>query len=109
MPKVRSRVDTFGYLPRANISTISPVDRQEAFDAGAFAVEISESGSKSVALKFENGKTVLTAVPLDSVAGKTRLMPAEFLDATGRQLSDEGMAYLARLLPERPESYAPFV
>jgi 6-phosphofructokinase len=109
IPKVRSRVDTFGYLPRTNITAISPVDQHEAFDAGAFAVEVAETGSRSVALKYEDGKIVLRDVPLDAVAAKTRHMPESFLDSTGKQLSDEGMAYFGRLLPPRPDAYAPFV
>ncbi len=41
-PKVRARVDTFGYLPRAFSSAVSDLDRREAHDAGAFAVAAAE-------------------------------------------------------------------
>ena len=102
-PKVRVRVDTFGYLPRAFPGMISEVDRREAYAAGVFAVSTSLAGSASVALKLEDGKTVCRAVPLAAVAGKTRLMPPEFIAASGRTVSDAGMAYLARLVPRAPE------
>ena len=35
-PKVRARVDTFGYLPRGFAGMISDVDRREAFDIGRY-------------------------------------------------------------------------
>jgi 6-phosphofructokinase len=102
-PKVRSRVDTFGYLPRAFATMVSEVDRQEAFDAGAFAVKASAEGSGSVALTAEDGRTVIRRVSLDAVAGKTRLMPPEFITEGGNQLTAAGAAYLSRLVPRAPE------
>jgi 6-phosphofructokinase 1 len=106
---VRSRVDTFGYLPRAFGTMIGEVDRREAFDAGAFAVATSSDGSASIALAFKGGETVLRRVPLASVAGKTRLMPKEFVAPGGSELSDAGMAYLARLVPKAPEIMRPLI
>jgi 6-phosphofructokinase len=108
-PKVRARVDTFGYLPRAFAATVSDVDRREAFEAGAFAVGAAANGSASVALVVDGGKATMKAVPLAAVAGKTRLMPAAFLDAAGNRVSDEGMTYLSRLLPPPPDFFPPFV
>jgi 6-phosphofructokinase 1 len=104
-PKVRARVDTFGYLPRAFASMISEVDRREAFDIGAFAVAASAAGSASIALQYEDGKTVIRRVRLDAVAGKTRLMPPEFVTAAGNQLADAGMEYLQRLVPPPPDIF----
>jgi 6-phosphofructokinase 1 len=108
-PKVRSRVDTLGYLPRGFITMASEVDRREAFDAGAFAVATHESGSASVALQHEDGKTILRSVPLEAVAAKTRLMPAEFLDASGTAVAPAGMAYFDRLVPKAPDTFASFL
>jgi 6-phosphofructokinase 1 len=104
-PKVRARVDTFGYLPRAFSGLISPVDRQEAFDIGAFAVATHEAGSASIALRHEGGRTVLARVPLDAVAARTRLMPDAFLTASGTALTDAGKAYFDRLVPPAPELF----
>jgi 6-phosphofructokinase 1 len=108
-PKVRARVDTFGYLPRAFAATIAERDRRETFDIGAFAVAAAESGSCSVTLGNEAGGTEIGSVPLKAVAGKTRLMPAAFLHVDGNRLSDAGMAYLSRLLPPPPDVFSPFV
>jgi len=109
LPKARSRVDTLGYMPRGAISMISPVDAQEAFDAGAFAVEAAGNGGGSVALQFDGHKTVTKLVPLSNVAGKTRHMPDDFLDANESRLSARGLDYLKRLLPNKFEVGKPFV
>lgn len=109
LPGKRARVDTLGYMPRGNIATISPVDQQEAFEAGAFAVRTAAEGSASVALQFDGRKTMIRSVPLANVAGKTRHMPEDFLDAQENRLSEAGMAYLRRLLPERFKVGKPFV
>ncbi|MEO4000059.1 diphosphate--fructose-6-phosphate 1-phosphotransferase [Mesorhizobium sp. CAU 1732] len=105
----RARVDTFGYLPRGNIGMISAVDAQEAFDAGVFAVDAAARGGGSVALQEEGGKTVIRLVPLSAVAGKTRHIPANFLDPNESRLSPDGHAYLDRLLPRKFEPGKPFV
>jgi 6-phosphofructokinase 1 len=102
-PKVRVRVDTFGYLPRAFPGMASDVDRREAFDVGTFAVMTCLEGSCSVGQQYDGERTVLRRLPLDAVAGKTRLMPDAFLAPTENQVSAEGMAYLARLVPKAPD------
>lgn len=109
LPGVRARVDTFGYLPRGFIGTVSDTDRAEAFAIGRFAVENSEAGSGSVAQQFDGAKTVLKMVPLDAVANKTKTMPADFLTPAGNHLSETGLAYFRRLLPQRPDTWTPFV
>jgi 6-phosphofructokinase len=108
-PKVRARVDTFGYLPRAFAATVADRDRREAFAVGEHAIAAAESGSCSVTLGTETGGDAVGSVALSAVAGKTRLMPAGFLDGSGTMLSDEGAAYLSRLLPPPPDIHAPFV
>lgn len=109
LPGKRARVDTLGYMPRGNIATVSEVDRQEAFDAGAFAVEAAGKGGGSVALQVEDGRTRLAIVPLGNVAGKTRHMPNDFLAEDENQVSEKGMAYIERLVPRKFEVGKPFV
>ncbi len=102
-PKVRVRVDTFGYLPRAYPGMANDVDAREAFDVGTFAAATSLDGSSSVGLQFDGERSVIRRVPLAAVAGKTRLMPPGFLRPNENQVSDEGMAYFARLIPKAPD------
>ncbi|RVB62732.1 6-phosphofructokinase, partial [Mesorhizobium sp. M7A.F.Ca.CA.002.04.1.1] len=108
-PGKRARVDALGYMPRGYIGAISAVDAQEAFDAGAFAVTVAEQGGGSVALQYDGTRTVLKKVPLKNVAGKTRHMPDDFMKPDVNQLSDAGMAYLKRLVPEKYKVGKPFV
>lgn len=109
LPGKRARVDTLGYMPRGNIATISPVDAAEAFEAGVFAVEAAAQGGGSVALQFDGKKTVMRRVPLADVAGKTRHMPEDFLMPDANRLSDAGIAYFKRLVPEKYKIGKPFV
>lgn len=109
LPGQRARVDTFGYLPRGNVATISKTDAQEAFDAGVFAVDVAEQGGGSVALQFDGKQTVFRRVQLSAVAGKTRHMPADFLHPEENKLSELGRAYFSRLAPRKYEPANPFV
>jgi 6-phosphofructokinase len=109
LPGKRARVDALGYMPRGFVGAISKVDQQEAFDAGAFAVHVAGEGGGSVALKHEGGKILMRKVPLINVAGKTRHMPADFLDAAGTGLSATGRAYFDRLVPKKYDVGKPFV
>ncbi len=109
LPGKRARVDTFGYLPRGYVGAISEVDAREAFDAGAFAVEVAAAGSGSVAIQFDGSATVIRRVDLGKVAGRTRHMPDAFIGADGVSVSPEGMAYLKRLVPPKFALGRPFV
>lgn len=109
LPGKRARVDTLGYMPRGNIATISKVDAREAFEAGAFAVEAVDHGGGSVALTYDGSQTVNKIVPLSRVAAKTRHMPDDFLDANENRLSEKGLAYFQRLVPEKFAVGKPFV
>ena len=109
LPSKRARVDTLGHMPRGNIATISPVDQKEAFEAGAFAVRAVPEGSASVALQFDGKRTIVKSVPLGNVAGKTRRMPDDFLHPEENRLSEAGIAYLRRLLPQKFTVGKPFV
>jgi 6-phosphofructokinase len=109
LPGKRARVDTLGYMPRGNISTINATDAQEAFDAGAFAVEVAAQGGGSVALQYDGSKTVIRRVELSSVAGKTKHMPDDFMLADENKLSAKGLDYFHRLVPAKFEVGKPFV
>src|SRR5690606_37273241 len=109
LPGKRARVDALGYMPRGYVGAINAVDAQEAFDAGAFAIAVVEQGGGSVALKCEGGKTVLKKVPLENVAGKTRHMPDDFMQPDANALSEAGLAYFKRLVPEKHKVGKPFV
>ena len=108
-PRDRTRVDTFGYLPRSFLGLADETDRIEAFDVGRMAARSARESDGSVVLRFEDGATTLGLVDLDAVAGKTRTMPEAFLTAGGNTVSEEGLDYFRRLLPPRPDVFTPFV
>ena len=109
LPGVRSRVDTLGYMPRYFMGCIAETDAREAFEVGKLAAITAAEESASIAVKFDGEKTVLKTVPLDAVAAKTRHMPRTFYNEAGNNLSDEGRAYLKRLIPAAPDLARPFV
>lgn len=109
LPGKRARVDTLGYMPRGYIGAINATDAQEAYDAGAFAVEVAAMGGGSVVLRSEGGGTVMGVVELSAVAGKTRHMPDDFLDTERNELSEAGLNYFRRLVPRKFAVGLPFV
>lgn len=109
LPGKRARVDALGYMPRGYVGAINPVDSEEAFKAGAFAAAVAGEGGGSVALQFDGRQTVLKKVPLSHVAGKTRHMPSDFMQADANRLAQPAYDYLKRLVPAKYQVGRPFV
>ncbi|MFL6661294.1 MAG: 6-phosphofructokinase [Rhizobacter sp.] len=104
----RVRGDTFGYLQRSFLGCVSDVDQREAREAGERAVQFAMRSGRdgSVAIK-RNGSYSVTyeLVPLDTVAGKTRVMEDELIAGSGTDITDAFRAYLQPLLGSRlPEA-----
>ncbi len=90
--KVRARGDTLGYIQRS-FPDQSPVDRQEALDLGRFAADKALSGDvdgSCVIRRVSEApyRTECALVPLKSVAGKTRLLPKEFINGDGNDVTE---------------------
>jgi 6-phosphofructokinase 1 len=101
----RVRGDTFGYLQRSFIGCVSDVDAREAREVGEKAVQFAMWGHNgvmadgSVAIKrtgFYSADYEL--VPLETVAGKTRVMDDEFITPSGTDVTDAFRLYLRPLL-----------
>ena len=97
----RVRGDTFGYLQRSFVGCVSDLDRHEAREVGEKAVQFAmwgaENGSVTIhRTGFYSCEYRLT--PLAEVAGKTRTMPDEFIDAAGTGVTDAFRMYLRPLL-----------
>jgi 6-phosphofructokinase len=101
----RVRGDTFGYLQRSFLGCVSDVDAREAREVGEKAVQFAMWGHRgemrdgSVAIKrtgFYSADYEL--LPLDAVAGKTRTMEDEFINAAGTDVTDAFRLYLRPLL-----------
>jgi 6-phosphofructokinase 1 len=101
----RVRGDTFGYLQRSFLGCVSDVDAREAREVGEKAVQFAMWGDAgemrdgSVAIKrtgFYSADYEL--LPLAAVAGKTRTMEDEFINAAGTDVTDAFRLYLRPLL-----------
>jgi ATP-dependent phosphofructokinase / diphosphate-dependent phosphofructokinase len=105
----RVRGDTFGYLQRSFMGCVSDVDQREAREVGEKAVQYAMWGDRdgSVAIKRTGFYSVdYQLVPLDSVAGKTRVMEDEFIAASGTDVTDSFRLYLRPLLGSgMPDAY----
>jgi ATP-dependent phosphofructokinase / diphosphate-dependent phosphofructokinase len=99
LPRVRA--DTFGYLQRSFVGCVSDVDQREAREVGEKAVQFAMWGEidGSVAIERTGYYSVdYKLVALDSVAGKTRTMPDEFIADSGTDVTDAFRLYLRPLL-----------
>jgi 6-phosphofructokinase 1 len=97
----RVRGDTFGYLQRSFIGCVSDVDQREAREVGEKAVQFALWGQRSgsVAIKRTGFYSVdYELLPLEAVAGKTRVMDDEFITANGTDVTDAFRLYLRPLL-----------
>ena len=97
----RVRGDTFGYLQRSFIGCVSDVDQREAREVGEKAVQFAMWGGcdGSVAIKRTGFYSVdYELLPLDAVAGKSRVMEDEFISASGTDVTDAFRMYLRPLL-----------
>ena len=97
----RVRGDTFGYLQRSFVGCVSPVDQREAREVGEKAVQYAMGGAESgsVAIRRVGNYAVdYPLVPLDTVAGKTRVMEDELINAAGNDVTPAFYDYLRPLL-----------
>ena len=105
----RVRGDTFGYLQRSFVGCVSDVDQREAREVGEKAVQFAVWGDRngSVAIKrtgFYSADYEL--LPLEAVAGKTRVMEDAFIAPCGTDVTDAFRLYLRPLLGSgMPDAY----
>jgi 6-phosphofructokinase 1 len=105
----RVRGDTFGYLQRSFIGCVSDVDQREAREVGEKAAQFAMWGDLDGSVVIERTgyySVDYRLAPLADVAGKTRTMPDEFLDAAGTDVTDAFRLYLRPLLGRSmPDAY----
>jgi 6-phosphofructokinase 1 len=113
----RVRSDTFGYLQRSFIGCHSDRDAHEAREVGEKAVQYAMwdnvDGSVVIRRPVVNYSVDYDLVPIAQVAGKTRHMPDEFINAEGNGVTEAFTSYCAPLLgtalPESHRLRAPMV
>jgi 6-phosphofructokinase 1 len=97
----RVRGDTFGYLQRSFAGCVSDVDQREAREVGEKAVQyaIHAGRNGSVAIhRVGNYAVDYPLIPLETVAGKTRVMEDGLIAETGNDVTPAFFDYLRPLL-----------
>jgi 6-phosphofructokinase len=97
----RVRGDTFGYLQRSFLGCVSDVDQREAREVGERAVHFALQGERdgSIAIRRCGDYAVdYVLLPLTEVAGKTRVMEDDLIDAAGTGVTEAFIRYLRPLL-----------
>jgi 6-phosphofructokinase 1 len=97
----RVRGDTFGYLQRSFVGCVSETDQIEAREVGEKAVQYASFGSVdgSVAIRRVGDYAVdYPLIPLETVAGKTRVMEDEFINAEANGVTAAFHDYLRPLI-----------
>lgn len=113
----RVRSDTFGYVQRSFVGCVSDRDAHEAREVGEKAVQYAMwdnvNGSIVIRRPVLNYSVDYDLVDLKEVAGKTRHMPDEFINAEGNNVTDKFHAYCRPLVgsgfPETHRIRAPRV
>jgi ATP-dependent phosphofructokinase / diphosphate-dependent phosphofructokinase len=112
----RVRGDTFGYLQRSFLGVVSEVDQREAREVGEKACQFAlwNGASGSITIQRIGDYSVEYRLdPLVAVAGKTKVMPQEFISPEGTDITPAFRMYLTPLLGSKmPETFrlrAPFV
>ena len=97
----RVRGDTFGYLQRSFLGCVSDVDQREAREVGEKAVQYARWGEAngSVCIHRTGFYSVAYRLhELGEVAGKTKVMPREFINEDCTNVTDKFLMYCRPLL-----------
>ncbi|MBV9278661.1 MAG: diphosphate--fructose-6-phosphate 1-phosphotransferase, partial [Chloroflexi bacterium] len=104
---LRARFDRPGSLQRMSMLCTSPIDLQEAAEAGRAAVRLAMSGetNRMVTLVRDGDRPYrwhTGSVSLAEVANRQKLLPPGYLTADGRQTTEGFRAYALPLLGPDP-------
>ncbi|NLK75165.1 MAG: 6-phosphofructokinase [Clostridiales bacterium] len=97
----RVRADTLGYLQRSFMGCVSDVDQREAREVGEKAAQFAiwHNIDGSIAISRTGYYSVdYSLIDLNIVAGKTKLMPDEFINDQRNNVTDAFKYYLQPLL-----------
>jgi 6-phosphofructokinase 1 len=97
----RVRSDTFGYLQRSFMGCVSDVDQHEAREVGEKAAQFAiwNKIDGSITINRTGWYSVdYRIVPLEQIAGKTKHMPDNFINAKGNHVTDDFIYYVRPLL-----------
>ncbi len=99
IPRVRS--DTFGYLQRSFFGCVSDIDQHEAREVGERAVQMAmwNDVDGSVTIRRTGNYSVDYILDrFEDIAAQTRVMPDEFINQAGNNVTDAFKFYVRPLL-----------
>ena len=107
-PDMRGEFQVTESLPMCADDRVVDVDRKEAFQLGAKAVELAASGDSGYMTTIERidgpeYKTCIGKVPLCDVGGKQKPIPAEYIAENGMDMKPAFNDYIRPLLGEKPK------
>jgi 6-phosphofructokinase 1 len=105
--KMRVRVDTFGYLQRSFPSVVSAIDMRDARRVGEYAARHAADGGTSGAVAIRRlGSAPYSSecfiTPLASVADSAIRMPDRHIAASGSDITQSWLDYVAPLVGDLP-------
>ena len=100
---LKSRAEKPGLLGRVSVALTSPVDRQEAEEAGAAAARAAVEGKTGYMVGFEAARSPVyhcetCLIPLEQVANAEKKFPLEWIGADGASIRPEFQDYCLPLL-----------
>jgi ATP-dependent phosphofructokinase / diphosphate-dependent phosphofructokinase len=108
---LRARSEKPGLLGRSSALLVSPSDRREAEEVGAFGFSWARKGNSGFMASIERQPgpayhVTYGAVPLEEVADQTRLLPVEYVTDSRSDIRAEYRAYAEPLIGGPLEHYA---
>ena len=109
--KLRARYEKPGLGARASVRYVSEVDQKEAYLAGKTAVSVAVKGTSGVMITLERQKAAkyvckTGTVDLERVAIAEKLMPSNFINHEGNNVTDAFIDYCKPLIG-KPMKYFP--
>lgn len=108
---LKARSEKPGLLGRVSMEHVSPVDRQEAYLAGAHAVEYALKGNSGGMVSIRASREPeysarFELAPLDIVANAEKKFPLEWYSPESASISDEFRKYCEPLVAAQAPRYA---
>jgi len=108
---IKARFDKPGTIQRVSMMCASEVDLEEGYEAGKAAVEQSVQGKSGYMITLERAsseeyKCIIGLIMLEHVANLKRLVPEEFINEDGNDVTQEFLEWARPLIRPGLPRYA---
>ncbi len=110
---IKARFDKPGTIQRVSMVCASKIDLEEAYQVGQFAIEQAIEGKSGYMVSLErlpgrNYTCVANLVELDSIANLVRMVPDEFINEEGNDVTEKFIDWARPLIEPGLLDYAHF-